>query len=176
MITYRDVSASIHVNDIDLPHFQPEYDEETRTVSCWVPSEAGKPYAVWWKLERNLGLGADIVGRIYLDGGADMQTGAYCNMTNVDGVSKDASRVSVDGERAFLFADAELTGTSRLSLACYFGYDLTKSFKMKTTKPKSPLCKQMPTSEVSRSPCIAFESWAWYQWTRLCASHPVLQM
>lgn len=129
MITSQHVSASVRVNNIDLPHFQADHDEATRTVTCWIPSEAGKPYAVRWKVEKDLGREAQLAGRIYLDGSSEMQNGTYCDMAKADGVSIDASRVSLTGERPFVFSEVHLTGSSLSSItfSSQCEYDLNAS-------------------------------------------------
>lgn len=110
MLTYRDISASVRVDGIDLPQYRPDYDDETRTVTCWIPSEAGKPYALWWKLERDIGPGLNILSRIYLDGGDEVQ-GAWLSSTmNISGTAIDAFPLSDITERPFIFINMALTG------------------------------------------------------------------
>lgn len=47
MITFRGFSVSIRVHKNDLPVLQPEFDEETKTATCWLPTEAGKEFSLW---------------------------------------------------------------------------------------------------------------------------------
>ncbi len=47
MITFRGFSVSIRAEKDDLPVFQPEFDEETNTATCWIPSQAGKEFSLW---------------------------------------------------------------------------------------------------------------------------------
>ncbi|TFK69678.1 hypothetical protein BDN72DRAFT_840041 [Pluteus cervinus] len=42
-------SAWIEVDQEHLPEFRLEVSNESSTVTCWVPSEAGKQFAVFWR-------------------------------------------------------------------------------------------------------------------------------
>lgn len=42
MLRFNGVEAAVVINDIELPQYQIEYDDANKTVTCWIPSEAGK--------------------------------------------------------------------------------------------------------------------------------------
>ena len=105
MITFRGLSAAIRVDDKDLLHFQPDYDEETKKVTCWIPSEAGKEYTVWWKQD---GIKMDTAGFIYIDGNEKRAAGRFLSPGNETLVS--AAAWSATEERPFIFADIDVTG------------------------------------------------------------------
>ncbi|KAF9260062.1 hypothetical protein L218DRAFT_1079585 [Marasmius fiardii PR-910] len=79
-------SAWITVDGKPLADYGVEVDEETQTVSCWIPSEAGKAYIVRW---RNHNFRSPTIGRVQVDG---YHSGGYVNPTaswlegHVDGV------------------------------------------------------------------------------------------
>lgn len=39
--------AEIKVDDIELPEYDVQVDQDRKIVSCWVPSEAGKVSLRW---------------------------------------------------------------------------------------------------------------------------------
>ncbi|KAG8854183.1 hypothetical protein FRB96_007739 [Tulasnella sp. 330] len=68
MITFHGISTHIRVDRKDLDHFQPEFDENTKTATCWIPSEAGKCYLVSWTQEEDISQDAYISVRMNTDG------------------------------------------------------------------------------------------------------------
>jgi hypothetical protein len=42
MLWFNGVEAAVSVNDVELPRYQTTFDTPNDTVTCWVPSEAGK--------------------------------------------------------------------------------------------------------------------------------------
>ncbi|TFK69681.1 hypothetical protein BDN72DRAFT_840044 [Pluteus cervinus] len=48
MLSLGKFTAWIEVNGEHLPEFGPIVSDDSETVSCWVPSEAGKEFAVCW--------------------------------------------------------------------------------------------------------------------------------
>jgi len=107
MITCKEVSASIRVDEVDLPHFDASFDESTNTMTCWIPSQPGKSYSVWWKQNSEVAPGGCITGRIYLDG-AKAQACGGCNYFGQE-TTKFGAPISHGQELAFIFAELELT-------------------------------------------------------------------
>ncbi|GLB40683.1 hypothetical protein LshimejAT787_0805540 [Lyophyllum shimeji] len=58
--------AHITVDGVELPQYDVKVDESTKTASCWIPSEAGKSFAVKWRHLEPCPL--RISGRVHLDG------------------------------------------------------------------------------------------------------------
>ncbi|KAF9479625.1 hypothetical protein BDN70DRAFT_878591 [Pholiota conissans] len=53
-LTYNGFEAWVAIDDKPLPQFSIEYDEAKREYSAWIPSEAGKKFAVHYrKVQRN---------------------------------------------------------------------------------------------------------------------------
>ncbi|KAJ8088544.1 hypothetical protein PM082_022617 [Marasmius tenuissimus] len=48
MLQYNKFLAWIAVDDEPLQEYEVQVEEATNTVTCWVASEAGKPYKVHW--------------------------------------------------------------------------------------------------------------------------------
>jgi hypothetical protein len=110
------------VDDVDLPHFGPNYDERTNTVTCWIPSQPGKAFSFWWKPICNVAPKGCIVGRIYLDGASKTAAGAFVEFG--EEVTKSGARISDCQVAPFLFAELKLTGAlmsqSRFSPLTYY--------------------------------------------------------
>ncbi|KDQ33459.1 hypothetical protein PLEOSDRAFT_152889 [Pleurotus ostreatus PC15] len=49
MLTYRGFSAWIACEGQPLPEYLVAVEEDVRQVSCWIPSEEGKSFAVFWR-------------------------------------------------------------------------------------------------------------------------------
>ncbi|TFK76338.1 hypothetical protein BDN72DRAFT_830895 [Pluteus cervinus] len=65
MLTHRGFSAWIVVDGESLPEYLVAVDEDAHRVSCWVPSEEGQTFSVYWK---DHGGKVDTCGYITLDG------------------------------------------------------------------------------------------------------------
>ncbi|KZO98585.1 hypothetical protein CALVIDRAFT_562034 [Calocera viscosa TUFC12733] len=57
--------AWITVNGNRLPEYDPQYDPDTNTWTCWIPSEVGQRFVVHW---RNFGKRATTGAYVYVDG------------------------------------------------------------------------------------------------------------
>lgn len=108
MITFRDISAAIRLDGRDLPHFEETFDKDGKTVTCWIPSVAGKSYSVWFKMTKDVAPGAFISGRIYLDGARREARGSIIGFGET--AERYAARVSTTEERPFVFGNIALTG------------------------------------------------------------------
>jgi len=74
MPKFQAIHSRIKVDDEELPEYDVQVDENERQVSCWVPSEAGKNFAICWTNANPL---TDTSGQVALDG---IQVGGYfCN-------------------------------------------------------------------------------------------------
>jgi len=71
MPKFQAIHARIKVSDEELLEYDVQVDENERQVSCWVPSEAGKNFAICWTNTDPL---TDTSGQIMLDG---IQAGGY---------------------------------------------------------------------------------------------------
>ncbi|KAG8987660.1 hypothetical protein FRB94_001598 [Tulasnella sp. JGI-2019a] len=109
MISFCGISASIQMGGQDLEHFQPEFDEETKTVTCWIPSEAGKCYSIWWQQDIDTSPGAFIAGRVYLDGSEEMKAGVITGFYGCHSIEHDAVFISSMQQWPFMFANINLT-------------------------------------------------------------------
>ncbi|KAG8987963.1 hypothetical protein FRB93_004331 [Tulasnella sp. JGI-2019a] len=109
MLSFRGISASIRVDGKDLDHYQPEFDDETKTATCWIPSEAGRCYSIRWQQDTNMGHGASAAGRIFLDGTKDMKAGAYTSFHSNRFAECHGAPISSSTERPFMFANIILT-------------------------------------------------------------------
>lgn len=142
MISYRDLSAGIRVDGAVLPHFQPEYDDQTRTVTCWIASQAGRKYSVCWKQEKNVapGFGGFIAGRIFLDGSKDMSNGAVTSFASPY-TERGTAPMSSTEERPVMFAEIILTGMPPCHAFNRKERKENKLLYQMTNSSSSPLCK-----------------------------------
>ncbi|KAG9042795.1 hypothetical protein FS837_010384 [Tulasnella sp. UAMH 9824] len=67
MLDFRSYKVSIRVDDRDLPVYQPEYDEDTKTATCWIASEEGRSYSIFCEQPNYLSYSTS--ARVDLDGG-----------------------------------------------------------------------------------------------------------
>lgn len=110
MPQFHGISASIICNKTDLLEYQAEFDEDTKTATCWIPSEARKNYSVRWTQEENLAPGGSITGRVYLDGSDEMVASAVSVSESGCRVERHGKCISQTEERPFMFVDVTLTG------------------------------------------------------------------
>lgn len=66
MPTFRSFSVSIQVDGKDLPEYQTEYHDKSKTATCWIPSEAGQRFTICCKQEKSFRY--TISAQVYLDG------------------------------------------------------------------------------------------------------------
>ena len=105
MLSFRGVSACIRVDGVDLPCFQPEYSEDMRTATCWIPSEAGKEYTVSWT---QIDVKTKTAGRILLDG--SQKPAASASLCDGKSCSRSAATLSAAEERPFVFSSIQASG------------------------------------------------------------------
>lgn len=109
MLGFRSYKVSVRVDDQDLPIYKPEYDEDTKTATCWVASEDGQQFTILYEQDKPLPHATN--ARVYLDGNKQCVTSCVSNDRHqqcIEGV-----RVSPTARRPFLFASLETTGMSR---------------------------------------------------------------
>ncbi|KAF8072186.1 hypothetical protein FPV67DRAFT_925272 [Lyophyllum atratum] len=96
--------AYVTVDGVNLPEYDATTNEGSKTMSCWIPSEAGKPFAVNWRSE-------------------ELRPFATCGWVHIDGISVGGRFGKEDGglssqndmqtssttTRPLLFASIELT-------------------------------------------------------------------
>ncbi|KAG9018616.1 hypothetical protein FRB90_011223 [Tulasnella sp. 427] len=66
MLDFRSFRVSIRADHQDLPIFQPEYDEDTKTATCWIPSEEGQTFSIYGRQDKSFPHYTS--ARIFLDG------------------------------------------------------------------------------------------------------------
>ncbi|KAG6910255.1 hypothetical protein DXG01_012066 [Tephrocybe rancida] len=105
---FLDFEAHITVDGVDLPEYDVKYDEKTNEATCWVPSEAGKPFGITTKPLRRFT--TDICADGYADGIGVAGSIFYKNKdyTRTNTIW-DAVRTSAVTKRPLLFAPIELT-------------------------------------------------------------------
>ncbi|GLB40680.1 hypothetical protein LshimejAT787_0805510 [Lyophyllum shimeji] len=97
--------AYITVDGVKVPHYEVKIDERTKAASCWIPSEAGKTFAVNWRPLKPRHFVT--CGWVYLDG---VSVGAeYARMGRSSFVSQCDVVTSPSTTRPFLFAPVKLT-------------------------------------------------------------------
>lgn len=109
MLTFRSFSAAIQVDGKDLSEYESEYDEETRTATCWIPSETDQQYSVWWKQHDDMVITSS--GRIYLDG-SDQKANSWVLHPGEDKRIRGAD-TSPTSYRPFIFSPLQLQGKSQ---------------------------------------------------------------
>ncbi|PFH48367.1 hypothetical protein AMATHDRAFT_5861 [Amanita thiersii Skay4041] len=104
MPAYGSFDVKITVDDAALPEYDLNINVNERIVSCWIPSETGKPFTVRWK---NLSPVTDTVGLVYLDGKC---TGSKSSEKGRrDKVERSYIRISQDMVRPYTFSTLTLT-------------------------------------------------------------------
>ncbi|KAG9018614.1 hypothetical protein FRB90_011221 [Tulasnella sp. 427] len=53
MLDFRSFKVSVRVNNENLPVFQPEYDEDSKTATGWIASEEGQTFSVYVKQDND---------------------------------------------------------------------------------------------------------------------------
>lgn len=109
-LVFRDFAARIEVDGEPVKIYTPEYDEETKTATAWIASQAGKEYTVTWRRLKEME--SYILGRLYLDGQPDRVAGHVAKPDQeLEQWARMASqRVSQTSCRRFAFAQLETTG------------------------------------------------------------------
>lgn len=107
MLDFRSYKVSIRVDEQDLPVYQPEYDEDTRTATCWIASEQGRSYSIFFEQAKSFNCSTS--ARAYLDGSkTDVKRlfgREYGHSARIKGI-----RVSPTELCPFQFASLETTG------------------------------------------------------------------
>ncbi|KAG8978509.1 hypothetical protein FRB95_014059 [Tulasnella sp. JGI-2019a] len=109
MVTFHDFSVNIRVNGKNLPCFQPEYDEESRTATCWIPSEAGQEYSISLTQEADICPGAGIAFQGFFDGERKAKFGTAWNSRTGQHQEQTGACTSLAKERPFMFGNIALT-------------------------------------------------------------------
>ncbi|PFH48370.1 hypothetical protein AMATHDRAFT_5864 [Amanita thiersii Skay4041] len=104
MPEYAHFEVEIKVDDKVLQEYAINVNDEAKTVTCWVPSETGKAFAVWWK---NFNPVTDTIGQVYLDGTKAGKKGLHKGQRRK--VKKSYLRISETMVRPFVFSTLTLT-------------------------------------------------------------------
>ncbi|KAG6824679.1 hypothetical protein H0H93_001731, partial [Arthromyces matolae] len=102
---FKDFEVQVLVDGAVLPEYDVQYDEDSKTATCWIPSKAGKPFSVVAKpLKRR---NHPVCNHLYADGtcldGYALPAGTTTKAT------WDSKRTSLTTVCPLLFADIELT-------------------------------------------------------------------
>jgi len=108
MLTHRGFSAWIVVDGKPLPEYLVAIDSNANQVSCWIPSEEGKPFAVHWQ---DHGGQVDTCSFITLDG--FVVPGRFLFGDGV--ASRQGVRTSSSTERPFIFQKVDETASETSS-------------------------------------------------------------
>ncbi|KAG6910254.1 hypothetical protein DXG01_012065 [Tephrocybe rancida] len=103
---FLDFEAHITVDGVELPEYNIKYDEKTREASCWVSSEAGKPFSIVGNLLRQFDI--DTTAKAFADG---IFLDGFVTQRNTQPklIIWNAVTTSSITERPLLFAPIELT-------------------------------------------------------------------
>lgn len=107
-LDFLDFKASVCVDGKPLPIFQPEYDHDAKTATCWIASEAGKAYTLRWTRENDVG--SDVVGRVHLDGSHKAARSPLMDRDGSKIAEATGTLVANSLERPFLFANLATSG------------------------------------------------------------------
>ncbi|TFK69676.1 hypothetical protein BDN72DRAFT_959371 [Pluteus cervinus] len=100
-------SAHITVNNVPLPEYGVDLDENKRTVSCWIPSAEDQEFAVRWKDSDNK---FDLSGHVWVDGiSVGGKSSQHRPRHRVLESSKQFVRTSSTSGRPLVFSKVELT-------------------------------------------------------------------
>ncbi|KAG8964514.1 hypothetical protein FRC05_003795 [Tulasnella sp. 425] len=107
MLDFRSYKVSVRVNDQDVPIYRPEYDEDTKTATCWIASEEGQAFTIFCQQAESFRYTSS--AEVCLDGSRKPATGIVLGkgrnyFGHITGV-----RVSQTSRRPFEFASLETT-------------------------------------------------------------------
>lgn len=108
MLDFHSYRVSVRVNDQDLPIYQPEYDQATKTATGWIASEEGQAFTIFCQQDESFHY--TTFAGVYLDGSRKKT----CN--KLFGEGRDyfghltGVRVSPTSRRPFEFASLTTTG------------------------------------------------------------------
>ncbi|KAM6490605.1 hypothetical protein JOM56_013948 [Amanita muscaria] len=105
MPQFRDFQAAVVVDGVELPEYTIQVSEEDGEISCYIPSEVGKNFAVRW---RDLNLQRDTAGYVHLDGAFACSQPIVKSSTTREVLRSDY-RVTSETVRPFCFAHLSLT-------------------------------------------------------------------
>lgn len=97
--------AYITVDGVELPQYDVRYDEDAETATCWIPSEAGRSFAVNWRHLESRPF--KICGQVYIDG--SKVGGKICSRNGSQLLTQDNTITSSTTTRPLLFAPIQLT-------------------------------------------------------------------
>ncbi|TFK57075.1 hypothetical protein OE88DRAFT_1650643 [Heliocybe sulcata] len=108
MLHVREFDAWITVDGEQLPQYSPEVNHQRNEATCWIPSQAGKKFAVHWR-DNLAGRKVDMAGFLSVDG-------VNCGSTRLEParnrpaeVKKDYITTSLTTRRFLVFSDLVLT-------------------------------------------------------------------
>ncbi|KAG8960437.1 hypothetical protein FRC05_006851 [Tulasnella sp. 425] len=107
MLDFRSYKVSIRVNGQDLPIYQPEYDQDTKTATCWIALDEGQCYTVFYQQDETFRYTTST--RVYLDGNkAEVARALMGKGRNYSGCL-DGGRVTETSRCPFEFASLRTT-------------------------------------------------------------------
>ncbi|TDL17089.1 hypothetical protein BD410DRAFT_583957 [Rickenella mellea] len=116
----KDYVAEIRCDDVVLEEYGTKMEADGKTLSCWIPSEAGKTFSISWKFNRDDASNAS-QGLTYVDGTVIGKATRAGNKA-----SKIATHSGVDIDdasfRPFTFAPIPLTGALNSTLNFIFSF------------------------------------------------------
>ncbi|KAG8910534.1 hypothetical protein FRC01_006276 [Tulasnella sp. 417] len=107
MLDFRSYKVSVQVNGQDLPIYQPEYDEDTKTANCWIASEDGQEFTIF--VEQDKSLPHSSTAKVYLDGQKNYLKAAVLHKGRKNHKLIAGVRMSPTTRRPFQFASLETT-------------------------------------------------------------------
>lgn len=133
MVQRNGVIARVFVDDGDLPEYGVNFDEESKTLSCWIPSEAGEvrlPSAPVRTQTNNrsqefnigvrrIALNYDSVNRFFVDGNRVEGRFRWKNQGNRESVCT-GFRNTLDSEQPLVFSHSQMSGKQIHSRSQFF--------------------------------------------------------
>ncbi|KAG1756650.1 uncharacterized protein EDB91DRAFT_1093789 [Suillus paluster] len=133
MLRHRDFSAWIVSEGQQIPVYLVAVDENAHSVSCWIPSEAGKTFSIHWRDE---GTGVQSCTFISLDGYVVPGRFLFGDGT----ASRHGVRTGANTERPFVFSQSQSSGASGQCTKDAGTIMLkVKRVKLEGSKPANPL-------------------------------------
>ncbi|KAJ7162080.1 hypothetical protein C8R46DRAFT_343171 [Mycena filopes] len=105
MLQWKEFSAWITIEGQEVPEYDVQISEDEKTVTCWIPSEVGKKFSVWFK---TTSFSQEIGAALTMDGSSC--GGRFMNQQNWrktiehNGITDDGTTL-----RPFIFSPLALT-------------------------------------------------------------------
>ncbi|KAJ7733604.1 hypothetical protein B0H14DRAFT_2996343 [Mycena olivaceomarginata] len=105
MLQFREFFAWVSIDGVEAPEYEVEISEDQKSVTCWIASELGKEFAVYW---RNTSYNCDTSGLVYMDGNLCGGKIIYARDLPFT-VFKDGVRLDAISVKPFMFSSLEIT-------------------------------------------------------------------